>query len=211
MKIKLLFTLSLCFSVSVSVAQTTKNYHVKSPDSKIDLSVTTGNKIEWSVKQENTEIITSSPISMTLQNGEILGKSPIVKSTKALSVDQDFNTPIYKKNKVHDQYNQLTINFKNDYSLVFRAYDDGVAYRFITQKKGDIIIMNEEAGFNFKNDDKAYLPFVNDYRNKDKWTTSFEALYNNLKLSEVTKDSLAFLPVLVDAGDNKKAAILEAD
>lgn len=211
MKIKLLFTLSLCFSVSVSIAQTPKNYHIKSPDSKIDLSVTTGNKIEWSVKQENTEIVTSSPISMTLQNGEILGKSPIVKSVKALSVDQDFNTPIYKKNKVHDQYNQLTINFKNDYSLVFRAYDDGVAYRFITQKKGDIIIMNEEAGFNFKGDDKAYLPFVNDYRNKDRWTTSFEALYNNLKLSEVTKDSLAFLPVLVDAGDNKKAAILEAD
>jgi alpha-glucosidase len=37
--------------------------------------------------------------------------------------------------------------------------------------------MDEEANFNFKDDNKAYLPFVNDYRNKDKWTTSFEALY----------------------------------
>ncbi|SEN23810.1 alpha-glucosidase [Mucilaginibacter gossypiicola] len=211
MKMKLLFMLSLCFSASVLAAQTAKNYHIKSPDGKIDLTVTTGDKIRWSVKHEDTEIITPSAISMTLQGGEVLGKSSVVKNTKASSADLYFNTPIYKKDKVHDQYNQLTINFKGDYSAVFRAYDDGVAYRFITQKKGDIIIQNEEANFNFKNDDKAWLPFVNDYRNKDKWTTSFEALYSKLKLSEVTKDSLAFLPVLVNVGDNKKAAILEAD
>ncbi|MDB5148739.1 MAG: Retaining alpha-galactosidase [Mucilaginibacter sp.] len=211
MKMKFLFTIFLCFFVSVLVAQTTKNYHVKSPDGKIDLSITTGDKIEWSVKHEDTEIITPSAISMTLQSGEVLGKSPFVKNTKTASADQYFNTPIYKKDKVHDQYNQLNISFKGDYSLIFRAYDDGVAYRFTTQKKGDITVINEEANFNFKDDNKAYLPFVNDYRNKDKWTTSFEALYGNLKLSALTKDSLAFLPALVDVGSNKKAAILEAD
>jgi alpha-glucosidase len=211
MKMKFLFTIFLCFFVSVLVAQTTKNYHVKSPDGKIDLSITTGDKIEWSVKHEDTEIITPSAISMTLQSGEVLGKLPVVKNTKTASADQYFNTPIYKKDKVHDQYNQLSISFKGDYSLIFRAYDDGVAYRFTTQKKGDITVINEEANFNFKDDNKAYLPFVNDYRNKDKWTTSFEALYGNLKLSALTKDSLAFLPALVDVGSNKKAAILEAD
>ncbi len=211
MKMKLLCTLFLCLSMSILIAQTTKNYHIKSPDGKINLSVATGDKITWLVKHEDTEIIMPSDISMTLQSGEVLGKSPIVKNAKTTSVDQYFNTPIYKKDKVHDQYNQLIINLKGDYSLIFRAYDDGVAYRFITQKKGDITIMNEEANFNFKDDDKAYLPFVNDYRNKDRWTTSFEALYSKLKLSEVTKDSLAFLPVLVDVGNNKKVAILEAD
>jgi alpha-glucosidase len=211
MKIKFLFTLSLCFFVSIIVAQTTKNYHVKSPDGKIDLNVTIGDKIQWSVKHEDTEIITPSAISMTLHGTEVLGKLPIVKNAKTASADQYFNTPIYKKDKVHDQYNQLSISFKGDYSLIFRAYDDGVAYRFTTQKKGDITVINEEANFNFKDDNKAYLPFVNDYRNKDKWTTSFEALYGNLKLSALTKDSLAFLPALVDVGSNKKAAILEAD
>lgn len=207
----LLFALLMCFSASISIAQTSKNYHVKSPDGRIELSIATGADIQWSVKHEDTEIITPSAISITLQSGEILGKSPVVKSTKAASKDDYFNTPIYKKDKMRDQYNQLTISFKGDYGLIFRAYDDGVAYRFITQKKNDITIMNEEAGFNFKADNKAWLPFVNDYRNKDKWTTSFEALYGNLKLSEVTNDSLAFLPVLVDVGSNKKAALLEAD
>ncbi|WP_184548416.1 glycoside hydrolase family 97 protein [Mucilaginibacter sp. FT3.2] len=211
MKIKLLLALSLCFPVIISLAQSSKSYHVKSPDGKIDLGVTTGSAISWQVKHQDTEIITPSAISMTLANGEVLGKNAVVKSAKTSSADQYFNTPIYKKDKVHDQYNQVTIGFKGDYSVVFRAYNDGVAYRFITQIKGDITVVDEEANFNFKDDDKAYLPFVNDFRNKDKWTTSFEALYDNINISAVKKDTLAFLPVLVDVGDPNKAAILEAD
>jgi alpha-glucosidase len=210
MNVKYLLSLCLCFPMSVLLAQTAKNYHVKSPDGKIDLSITTGAAISWSVKHLDTEIITPSTISMTLADG-VLGKNAVVQSAKTSAADQYFNTPIYKKDKVHDQYNQLAISFKGNYSVVFRAYDDGVAYRFITQKKGDITVIDEEANFNFKDDDKAYLPFVNDFRNKDKWTTSFEALYDNINISAVKKDTLAFLPVLVDVGSPKKAAILEAD
>jgi alpha-glucosidase len=211
MKIKFLLSLCLCFPASVLFAQTAKNYHVKSPDGKIDLGITAGTAISWWVKHQDAEVITPSAISMTLAGGDVLGKNTVVKSAKTASVNQYFNTPIYKKDKVHDQYNQVTLNFKGDYSVVFRAYNDGVAYRFITQKKGDITIVNEEANFNFKDDDKAYLPFVNDFRNKDKWTTSFEALYDNINISAVKKDTLAFLPILVDVGSPRKAAILEAD
>ncbi|GAA3973282.1 glycoside hydrolase family 97 protein [Mucilaginibacter dorajii] len=211
MNIKLLLSFCLCLPIAASFAQSAKSYHVKSPDGKIDLSVSAGAAISWGVKYQETEVITPSTVSMTLAGGEVLGKNAVVKSSKASSADTYFNTPIYKKDKVHDQYNQIAINFKSDYSLVFRAYDDGVAYRFITQKKGEITIANEEANFNFKDDDKAFLPFVNDFRNKDKWTTSFEALYDNINISAVKKDTLAFLPVLVDVANPIKAAILEAD
>ncbi len=211
MKFKIALALCLCFPFSAILAQSIGSYHVKSPDGKIDLSITTGTTVSWSVKHEDSEVITPSAISMTLAGGEVLGKNAVVKSTKKSSADQYFNTPIYKKDKVHDQYNQLTISFKGNYSVVFRTYDDGVAYRFVTTKKGDITVVNEEANFSFKDDDKAYLPFVNDFRNKDKWTTSFEALYDNINVSAVKKDTLAFLPVLVDVGSPKKAAILEAD
>jgi alpha-glucosidase len=211
MKIKLLLSFCLCLPVAASFAQSTKNYHVKSPDGKIDLSISAGATISWDVKCQETEVITPSTVSITLADGEVLGKNAVVKSSKTSLADTYFNTPIYKKDKVHDHYNQIAINFKGDYSLVFRAYDDGVAYRFITQKKGEITIANEEANFNFKDDYKAFLPFVNDFRNKDKWTTSFEALYDNINISAVKKDTLAFLPVLVDVKNPIKAAILEAD
>ncbi|MDN3581693.1 glycoside hydrolase family 97 protein [Mucilaginibacter flavus] len=211
MKIKLLLSLCLCMPLTVAFAQSTKSYHVKSPDGKIDLSIAAGTTIRWAAKYQETEVIMPSSISMTLAGGEVLGKNAAVKSSKTSSADEYFNTPLYKKDKVRNQYNQIAINFKGDYSLVFRAYNDGVAYRFITQKKGDITIENEEANFNFKNDDKAFLPFVNDFRNKDKWTTSFEALYDNINISAIKKDTLAFLPVLVDVANPIKAAILEAD
>jgi alpha-glucosidase len=211
MKFKILLLLCLVFSLSAAIAQSVKIYQVKSPDGKISITVNPGAVINWSVKHDDTEVIMPSAISMTLDNGEVLGKNAAIKKTAATAINQTINTPIYKKDKVLDNCNQLTITFKGDYGLVFRAYNDGVAYRFFTQKKGEITIVNEEANFNFKNDDKAFLPFVNDYRNKDKFNVSFEAHYDNINISAIKKDTLAFLPVLVDVGSPLKAVILEAD
>ncbi|WP_259067013.1 glycoside hydrolase family 97 protein [Mucilaginibacter sp. X4EP1] len=211
MKFKTLASLALAFSTSISFAQTGKMYQLKSPDSHINLNVNVGKFINWSVEHDETEVIMPSSISITLANGEIMGKNAEIKNAKTFTEDQFINTPIYKKDKVHNNYNQLILNFKGDYGLIFRAYNDGVAYRFFTQKKDNITVVNEEANFNFKEDDEAFLPFVNDYRNKDKFTTSFEAHYNNMRLSALTTDSMAFLPVLVDVGAEKKAVILEAD
>jgi alpha-glucosidase len=211
MKHKVLILLCLIFSIGTALAQPGKTYQVKSPDGKVSIEVTTGTAVSWSVKHEDTEVILPSVISMTLNNGEVLGKNAVVKKSAAITNNTTIITPIYKKGQVQDNYNQLTINFKGDYGLVFRAYNDGAAYRFITQKKEELTIVNEEANFNFKNDDEAFLPFVNDYRNKDKFNTSFEAHYDNISLSAIKKDTLAFLPILVDVGSPKKAVILEAD
>ncbi|HTD41638.1 MAG TPA: glycoside hydrolase family 97 protein [Mucilaginibacter sp.] len=211
MKSFVLLLLCLTLSFTVAFAQTEKIYHVKSPDGKINVTISTGKTISWSVNHEETEVITPSEISMSLDKGEAFGKNAVVKSVKTSSVNQEISTPIYKKDKVHDHFNQLVLTFKGEYGLAFRAYNDGVAYRFVSTRKGDITVKNEEANFNFKDDDKAFLPFVNDYRNHDKFNTSFESHYDNISLSEIKKDTLAFLPVLVDLGNGKKAAILEAD
>ncbi len=211
MKFRILLLLFIISPLSLVLAQTSKTYQVKSPDGKIDINIATGTTINWSVKHEGTEVILPSEISVTLGNNEILGKNTAVKKATSAATNETINTPIYKKDKVQNNYNQLTLAFKGDYGLIFRAYNDGVAYRWFTQKKGEITIINEEANFNFKDDDKAFLPFVNDYRNKDKFNTSFESHYDNVNISAIKKDTLAFLPVLVDLGNPKKAVILEAD
>ncbi len=211
MKFKVIMLLCAIFPAGLVLAQSNKTFTVKSPDGKVNLTVTTGSNINWSVKREATEVITPSAIAIDLEGGEVLGKNAAVKKSATVSVNQTINTPIYKKATVTDNYNQLTLTFKGDYGLIFRAYNDGVAYRFFTQKQGEITILNEEANFNFKDDDKAFLPFANDYRNKDKFNTSFEAHYDNLSLSAIKKDTLAFLPVLVDVGNPVKAVVLEAD
>ncbi|OKS89341.1 glycoside hydrolase family 97 protein [Mucilaginibacter polytrichastri] len=208
MRAKPLFAV-LLFVCTGAVAQ--KTYQLQSPDGRLSATINVGKTITWSVKDGYTEVITPSTIGMELAGGEVLGQNVSVKKAETSKADEMIKTPFYKKTNVNNHYNQITLSFKGDYGVIFRAYDDGLAYRFVSERKGEITINNEQAQFNFKNDDTAYLPFVNDYRNKDKFTTSFEALYSKLQLSAIPKDSLAILPLLVDLGNQQKAAILEAD
>ena len=211
MKIKFMLLLCMLFPLCNLLAQTGKSYSVKSPDGKINITITAGATVSWAVTQDDADMITPSTIALSLADGITLGKNVVVKKSVAIAQSGVFATPFYKRTEVQDNYNQLTLSFKGDYGLIFRAYNDGVAYRFFTQKKEDITIINEEANFNFKDDDQAFLPLINDSRNKDKFNQSFEAHYDVLKLSAVKKDALAFLPVLVDVGNPRKAVILEAD
>ncbi|WP_428232807.1 glycoside hydrolase family 97 protein [Flavobacterium sp.] len=204
-----LYVVTILFlSTTVGVAQV---IHVKSPNGKIDMVVENGARMEWSVKHENTEVITLSAISLKLGSGLVLGNNAKIVSVKELKVNTTFATPLYKKKMVVDEYNQLTVTFKGDFGLILRAYNDGVAYRFFTAQKGKIIIESEEANFNFSKDHKAFVPYVRDLREKDMYSSAFESTYDEILLSKFVKDSLAISPLLVDLGNGKKAAIIEAE
>ena len=205
--------LGLFFAVrSASGAPPSTEYHLKSPDGKLDLLVQTGSTLRWSVQHEATPIITPSEISLVLAGGEVLGKNPVVSSVKTASVTNIIASPIYKRSQVVDNYNQLTLTLKGGYGLMARAYNDGVAYRFFTSRKGELTVLSEQATFNFAQDYESLIPFVRDLRvPTDPYMSSFESLYSAQKLSRAKKDSLAFLPALVAVGDQKKAVILEAD
>ena len=210
MKFICVYTLLLSLATT-SVGQKTKAFTLKSPNGKVMVTVTAADNLSWSVVHEENTVIAPSRISLHLQSGEILGEKPIVRSATTTTVNTTFATPIYKKKQVVDHFNQLLLDFKNDFGVIFRAYDDGVAYRFYTKKKGEIIIRNETADFNFNQDYKCFIPYVRDLRGSEKYINSFEALYDEISISKFQKDTLAFLPILADVGNNKKAVILEAD
>ena len=111
----------------------------------------------------------------------------------------------YKKATIPDEYNQLTIRLKGDFGVLFRAYNDGVAYRLFTSRKEDLIVKDEVVNFNFVDDHIAFIPFVRDLRGSEIYVNSFEALYKETNISKINKDTLGFLPLLVDVGDGKKA------
>ncbi len=193
------------------LAAKNKDFEVKSPDGAVILKVEAGAKLEWSVQLNGQQIIAPSALSMILEGGEVLGDNAIIKSTSTENINTKFDAINYIKAVIPDNYNQLTINCKGGYGLIFRVYNDAVAYRFFTKKDGEIIVKNEEANFNFTDDDKAFLPYMWDYRGGKIFNSSFEALYREINISQFLKDSLAFLPALVDVGNNKKVVILEAD
>jgi len=186
-------------------------FHLKSPNGKIDMALESGAKISWSVKHENTEVIVPSTISLTLASGVVLGNNAKEISAKYSKFNTSFATPIYKKKTVIDEYNQVIVKFKGDFGLILRAYNDGVAYRFFTTKKGQIIIESEEANFNFSKDLKAFIPYVRNLRENDMYSSAFEAMYDEIPISKFVKDSLAISPLLIDLDNGKKAAIIEAE
>jgi alpha-glucosidase len=210
MKKIILFTLLTSFLCQAQ-AQNKKEYQVKSPNGKISVNVIVGAAVEWNAAYEDKPVVTNSLINLQLASGEVLGQNAKVLVSKIELKQSKFAALNYKKDFVEDNYAQLLLSMKGNYSIVFRVYDDGVAYRFATARKDSLTVKNEEANFNFGKDHMAFIPYVNDAHNNDVFETSFENNYLHLNLSKIKKDTLEFLPVLVEAMDGIKVAITEAD
>ena len=202
-----------CFTMLTvfAFAQKPKQYTLSSPDQAITITIQAGENLTWSVMHAQTLVIKPSAIALQTSEG-MLGKNVVVRKTLQSSADETFATPVYKKAQVRDHYNQLQLWCKGDWGIIFRAYNDGVAYRFFTNKKDSITIINEQATFAFANDPQCWFAYANDPRVKgDQFSTSFEGLYNKTSISAIPKDTLVLLPALVSLADGKKAAIVESD
>jgi alpha-glucosidase len=186
-------------------------FDVSSPDGSITLTVRAKDKLQWSVTRNGRPVIAPSPISMQLTDGMILGDHPSILNSDLEEVDVTFDAINYKKATVRDHCNQLTLNCGDQSGVIFRVYNDAVAYRFFTGLEGEVVISHEEANFNFTEDHDALIPYMWDYRDGRIFNCSFESLYTEQKISCFRTDSLAFLPMMVDLGEGKKAVIIEAD
>ncbi|RHJ83180.1 glycoside hydrolase family 97 protein [Parabacteroides sp. AM08-6] len=210
MKIKALIALLLMGSMSM-MAQ--KSYQLQSPDGKLHVTATVGNDIQFSFTHEGTEVLAPSTISMTLQDGTVLGENPKVSKVLKASVDKVIPSPFYKKSEVSDIYNEMTISFRGNYGLVFRLYNEGLAYRFFTKMKNDIIIADEKAEYNFSTDHKTYAPYVNSKKAtfEEQYMNSFEQLYVHEAITKLNDKRLMILPFLVELDGGKKLCITESD
>ena len=216
MKTKLLL-ISILFLLNPNISHSQKSYTLQSPDKKIGIEINTDdNIITYSVTHDGTVVINDSPISMELGDGKILGANPVVRSFKNETINEVIKADFYKKEHVENHYNELTLNFKGSFSVQFRAYDDGVAYRFCTKFQKPIIINKENITYNFDDNYSAHIPYVNPGKSygdniSKQFFNSFENVYTTLPLSEMENDKLAFLPILISLNDNKKVVITEAD
>lgn len=194
-----------------------KEYILKSPDNQLVINITTGSKITYSVTHNDQPIISPSSVSMELSSGMQWGNNSKVRRTKTQSVDEHIPVPFHFSNSVHNKYNELTIEFHNDWGLRFRAFNDGIAYRFFYTGKKPVEIKSEQVQFNFPGDQKAWVPYVinrsggNTETLEQQFHRSFENTYEHLSLSQLNPDRLIFLPMVVEAGNGKKLCITEAD
>jgi len=186
---------------------------LSSPNGKLEVKVSLNRGIEYEVYHGQDKILNKSSISIQLMDGSSLGSNPRLKKLLRRSSSDSISAPFYKRSEILDEYNEMLLQFRDSYDVVFRAYDEGVAYRFISRKSGPLQITNEQAEFNFPEDFKAYIPYIQLQKNslEEQMYTSFENTYSYLSLSEWDKERLAFLPLLVEHNNGKKVCITEAD
>jgi len=204
------FITVLASLVAISAAAAPKQQTLQSPDGALCITVKTDGGLSYTLAREGKVLIADSPVSMTLTDGTVWGMDAKASKTVRSSADKSVASPVYKRAEVRDNYNELTVKYK-EFSIVFRAYDDGMAYRFVSAMGKPFKVQSEQAEFRFADE----ATFVGSYvRSKgtfeQQFRNSFENIYSYGKVSEWDASRLAFLPVMTEVS-GIKLCIAESD
>ena len=211
--LKITFCLSLlCIAMSGFSAQ--KQFQLQSPNGVLQVDISLGEQITYSVKHAGETVLLPSAVSMQLNDGKSFGVNSTWTKAIRKQVNQTIASPFYKRSEIIDNYNEITLIFKENFELIFRAYNESMAYRFVSTGKNDFIVENEQANFEFGTDSPAFIPYIrtgNWNLKLDVFENSFENIYAHHRLSEWNDKQYAFLPLVVERANGKKVCITESD
>ncbi len=188
----------LCTTAGAANIKQKATYTVESPDKSLVLSVDVKDRITYSVSLEGKLILGLSAISMTLGDDINLGEDPVVTDAGLKHINQRISSVVPEKFAViDDKCDELTLEFEGDYSVIFRVYDNGVAYRFKTSFKKDLKVLYEKAEFNFVGKNSVYFPEEKSFFSHN------EPSYLLESLDTMAAGRLASLPLLVSSSGVK--------
>ena len=218
MKRILLFlaVLTTCTAFSATSAEARRHspdYRLQSPDGRLEITVKVGDRVTYRLESDGRCLLEEMPISMTLDNGLVFGRNEKQPKVRRSAADELLQPMNYRKAGIRDRYNQMTLAFRG-WSLVFRAYDSGIAYRICSEQKKTIRVTAEEVNYSFPGDWPVTVPYVRADPKaglRPQFHSSFENTYSRHALSQWERGRLAFLPLVVEAPEGMKLCITEAD
>jgi len=186
----------------IGTASLTAQHQISSPDEKIKVNISTENGISYSVSLNDEVFIAKADIDL-LFNKASLGKN--AKFAKPVVSKQNATVkPVValKQSSIENNYNQLTLKGK-ELTVEFRVFNDGVAYRFVTDRNGEVEV-NERANFEFAGNFLMWTSPIEAY------VGSYEANYEKVKI-EAFSSKNSYLPVLFENTRSHKMLLTEAD
>src|SRR5580765_6638408 len=206
MKVFTPLLLLMFIAIIIENGSAQSSYDLRSPDGRIEIRIRTSGQVQYDVVLKGRAVLEKSTLSLDVDHKK-LGMQPKVIDAKRRSHDEEV-VPVVRQKfaKIRDHYNELKLSMDSGYAVVFRAYNEGAAYRFetsIPQEK--VKIYAEEAAFNFSANDIVYYP------QEDSFFSHNERKYLPQHLSEIAPEFLATLPAVVDVGEGAKVAIAESD
>ncbi|HKT23153.1 MAG TPA: glycoside hydrolase family 97 protein [Terriglobales bacterium] len=191
-------------AAGTGVAQS--SYDLRSPDNRIELRVRTADRVHYDVLLNGRALLENCTLSLDVEHKK-LGIAPKVLDAKQRSNDQIIRPTIRQKfAQLRDAYNELHLMMDGGYAVTFRAYNEGIAYRFETSlPQEQVKVYAEESNWNFPRDSIVYYP------QEDSFFSHNERKYTPQHLSEIIPAYIATLPAVVDVGEGSKVAIAESD
>ena len=195
-------------------------YTLTSPDGRLTTHITTGDGgVTYDVVYRGVTLLMPSHIGLNYTQGD--DRAPQLKTANAQfakvtesrrTIDETVASPFTRQAAMRNHCNELTLKLKEGLSIIFRAYNEGVAYRFRWEGKAGKVI-SEEARFSFAGDYTATAPYVSRFdstRHESQYFSSFENQYTTLPLSRLDPRRLCFLPLLVHGPNGVKICLTES-
>ena len=188
-----------------------------SPDKQLEVTVALNQQGTpvYSIAYRKQPVIEQSTLGLEFKQGGLLSKNLRVTSTRRDAHDETYALVAGKARQARDHYNELIVSLEGSQApqrkldLIFRAYDDGAAFRYrLPPQTGlsDIEIAAERSQFRFPTDLTCWALQLGSF------TTSYEGEYDRLTLSRITPNAIVGLPLVVQARDESlTVAISEAD
>lgn len=198
----LLLSMSLCLCAWLHAQD---KMELTSPNGEIKVSLNLSDKIYYDIAYQEDVLLKDNSLQLVLKE-QVLGQNPKLRRQKRTTVKEDL-TPVVplKYSVISNHYNQLQLIFK-DYAVEFRAFDEGIAYRFVTTRKGEVEVLGEEFAVNFPADYLLHLQQPGSFK------TGYEESYTHVQSNAwKPSDKMAVLPVLIDTRKPYKILISESD
>ncbi|HEU4507553.1 MAG TPA: glycoside hydrolase family 97 protein [Pyrinomonadaceae bacterium] len=198
----LLFGLSM-----VSLGQSASaQYSLRSPDERIEVRVRVADRVSYDILLKGSPLLQNSTLSMNIDRTN-LGAQPKVRATKQRTENREIVSPVPQKSaRIREHYNELRLQMEGNYTIVFRAFNEGVAYRFETSLvANEAKVYNEEVRFNFAGDYNVY------YHKEESFFSHNEREFLKLPLKQITTTSLASLPAVLVTNNRVNIALAESD
>jgi alpha-glucosidase len=188
------------------VSQAANSWSLKSPEDRLEVQISYDKGFSYSILLRGKEVILPSRVDLKVLDkgwlGAQTGEPQVEKRTKEETVE--FAVP-RKYHQLNIKYNELELKLKDGSSLLFRAYDEGVAYRWKTAYDSEITVEDELAQFIFHGEANIWFP------EEESTFTHQERVYKYLPLAEVTPERFCSTGVLIDLKDGRKVYISESD
>ena len=219
-KILLLTLLMLLLGVQTHAKE--RRFTLASPDGRLTTHITVGSEqLTYDLVCDGQPLLLPSPVDLSYTQGDREQRRLTLRKSTRQTVDRTVASPFTRQATMRDHYNELTLTFKEGISVVFRAYDEGVAYRFRWDGAPGRVL-NETVVYRFADDWTATVPYVTNFDaarpeavspfgsnstvDAQQYNSSFENLYTTKPLSQLDNRRLCFLPLLVRTASDSSSA-----